>query len=313
MEFRAPSVAEDLNTSARTYLTINLSNPDAGSKQFDALVKKLGNSVECYPVWHPILTAPTNKRSYGNTLNMLYEGSDHTSKFVKGFVTCPYSSVRADELVSLANSFPGIYAYRLTNPLYADNAYPVVVEAVDIELAGDGTICSRQAIALFVQETISHAKTAECAESWWDERTEILGLPHGSRSSLFVNQYTGGQMRKILDALNNSGVFGPLIEWSLDMLPKKKQNKICQTLMQTAFTKFQLDKQAYEFEFELNGETCTVEINDAFNDGSELSIQIYIGDKDEPSLRVSGFYYSNKGTFEPIDLKGKRAIAEKFA
>src|SRR3546814_9233054 len=72
------------------------------------------------------------------------------------------------------------------------------------------------------------------AETWWNVRSLILGSPHGSRSSLFVNQHTGVHMRKILEAMNASGMFGPIKESSLEMLSQKKRDAISETLIRTA-------------------------------------------------------------------------------
>jgi homoserine acetyltransferase len=93
-------------------------------------------------------------------------------------------------------------------------------------LEGDGTIRSRDALVWFSQQSALEAERAEVAETWWSIRSNILGGPHGSRSSLFVNQHTGVHMRKILEAMNASGMFGPIKESSLEMLsPKTHDNQ----------------------------------------------------------------------------------------
>ncbi len=38
----------------------------------------------------------------------------------------------------------------------------------------------------------------------------ILGTPSGNRSSLFVNQETGQSLKKIYNALIDTGMFGPI-------------------------------------------------------------------------------------------------------
>lgn len=143
-----------------------------------------------------------------------------------------------------------------------------------------------------------------------EHEKKFFGFPNGSRSSLFVNQYTGGHMRKILDALNNSGMYGPIKEWSLDMLSKKKRDKIGQTLIRTAIKNYQPNNE--QFEFELHGEICKAKIIDTSNDGSELSVNVQIGDESDMDLSVTGFCYPEKNLIEAFDPKGKRAIAEKF-
>ena len=131
-------------------------------------------------------------------LGRLYTGIDHTIKFVRGFVTCPYSEVKANALVDYVNSLTGLSAYRTDTKLYSDNAYPVVVEATEVMLEADGTIRQQGCACLCTQELVRNAQHAQVAETWWSMRSYLLGEPHGSRSSLLVNQYTGGHMRKIL-------------------------------------------------------------------------------------------------------------------
>ena len=141
MEFRAPSVATEQNANAIKYLTKDLSDADAGRRVLDNITDKLGNAVESFPDWHPILTIPNqNSTIHVSSLSQLetYEVIDHTVNFVRGFITCPYSEDRANQLLDAVNQLTGLSAYRLPNPLYADNAYPVVVEATNVSLEADG-------------------------------------------------------------------------------------------------------------------------------------------------------------------------------
>ncbi|GIU24710.1 hypothetical protein L2719_06955 [Shewanella schlegeliana] len=287
MEFRYPVAVAEANTRALNTLTKNLNDSEAGREVFNKILIELGNSVERYPNWHPILTLPPHKhQKTASSISELkaYAGIDHTVLFVKGFVTCPYSEDEANQLVKSVNAIQGLFAERLQTPLYSDYAYPVVIQASDIELEADGTIRSRDALAWCTQHLVKNAQNAEVAETWWSMRSCILGHPHGSRSSLLVNQHTGGHMRKILEALNNSGMYGPIREWSLEMLSEKKRKAISETLIRTAINCW--EKSCNNFEFELRGETCKAEIRDTWNDGDELSVRVMIGDYD---LCVSGF------------------------
>ncbi|MCW8349082.1 hypothetical protein MD535_24125 [Vibrio sp. ZSDZ65] len=308
MEFRFPVAAAEANAAAQQYLTKNLSDRDKGQAELSRLLESLGNSIDHYPDWHPILMIPqVAKLTSDSSINQLYRGADHTISFVRGFVTCPYSEETANKLVSEANQLVGLHAYRTEVALYSDHAYPVVVEAINVELEGDGTIRSRDALAWCVQELVKNARDAQVAETWWNLRRCLLGSPHGSRSSLLVNQFTGGHMRKILEALNTSGIYGPIKEWSLEMFSKKKREKISETLLKAALANYK--KQDGEFEFELRGETCKSQVRDTWGDGTELSIRVDIGDYD---LSVTGYYYPEKDNLEAFDPKGKKAIAEKF-
>lgn len=311
MEFRYPTAVAETNASALNFLTKGLSNPEAGKGIFNNILDELGNSIDSYPDWHPILTAPPHQHGVPvSSLSSIkaFEGIDHTKQFVKGFVTCPYGEDTAINLVNKVNEINGLHAYRLEVPLYSDNAYPVVVTALDIELEADGTIRSRDALAWCVQDLVKNARNAQVGETWWNIRSCILGEPHGSRSSLLVNQHTGGHMRKILEALNNSGMYGPIKESSLEMFSEKRRKTISETLIRAAINS--RNNTDNEFEFELRGEVCRAEIRDTWNDGCELSIRVMIGDFD---LHTTGFYYPEKDLLEPsIRPTGKRALAEKF-
>lgn len=293
-----------------SYLTQNLTDRDAGRILVEELIEELGSAVARYPDWHPILTArPRNGAEYVSSVSQMkaYSGVDHTREFVRGFVTCPYSSEMADKLVASVEEIPGLYARRLNDPLYADDAHPVVVVAMNIELEADGTIRSRDAIALFAQNTAAAATGAQVAETWWNIRSNILGRPHGSRSSLFVDQHAGLHMRKILEAMNASGMFGPVLESSLDMLSPKKRDAIARTLIRTAIEAW--DGKSPSFEFELRGETCRAGIRDTWEDGMETSIRVEIGKHD---LYVSGFHYPKDNRITHGDPTGRREVAEKF-
>lgn len=310
MEFRAPSVAKEQNEDTVEYFTQHLADPEMGRKQVEMLIEEMGNAVGSFPDWHPVLTLPQRKENeHITSISQLkiYLENGHTRNFVRGFVTCPYSEESADTLLSNVNKVWGLSAKRLEYPLYADNAYPVVVTADAIELEADGTVRSRDAIRWFAQLTIKEAEHASVAETWWNIRSLILGCPHGSRSSLFVNQYAGQHMRKILEALNKSGIFGPVKETSLEMLSQAKRDKICETLLRAAVNKW--DKKSDQFEFELRGEKCVANIRDTWKDDFELSIRIKIGKSD---LYLTGFYYPAEDRITFTEPRGKKALAEKF-
>lgn len=307
MEFRNPTASAEANMNAMKYLTQNLSVPEKGREEVESLIKVLGTSITSYPSWHPILTIPRGQGEDHGDLGRLYTGIDHTIKFVRGFVTCPYSEVKANALVDYVNTLTGLSAYRTDTKLYSDHAYPVVVEATEVMLEADGTIRSRDALAWCAQELVRNAQHAQVAETWWSMRSYLLGEPHGSRSSLLVNQYTGGHMRKILEALNNSGMYGPVKEWSLDMLSKKKRELIGENLLRAALKQY--EKGGEKFTFELNGELCKASVGDTWKDGSELSVNVMIGASD---LVVNGFYYPGQDLLQSSDPRGKQALAEKF-
>lgn len=311
MEFRSPTAALQQNAKALDYLTKDLANPEAGRAMVGKLIEELGNAVDFYPDWHPILTAPPRKgaeRICSLSHLEIYEKLDHTTMFISGFVTCPYSNDNAGKLAAAVNNVPGLCAYRLDQPLYSDSSHPVVVVANAVKLEADGTIRSRDALAWFVQQAAAEASSAQVAESWWNIRPNLLGGPHGSRSSLFVNQHTGNHMRKILEAMNTSGMFGPVKESSLDMLSQKKRDAISETLIRTAVAEWEKEKRE-SFTFEMRGEICWASVRDTWGDNSELSVRVQIREFD---LSTTGHYYSESRKITHSDPLGKRELAEKF-
>lgn len=319
MEFRANQSATRLNKQAAEYFTKNLSDRVGGLELFSQVHQRLGNAVESLPDWHPILAAPPERPQFHwhapNYSSLpLYDLCDHTWEFVRGILTCPYNEADADRLVEAVNQVQGLNAERLKGALYMDNAFPVLIEAWEVALEADGTIRSRDALAWFVQTTAEHAREAKVAETWWNVRQLTLGSPHGARSSLIVNDHTGRHMRKILETLNDSGMFGPIKEVSLDMLPERKRSIIGQTLMRAALEAAaplsNVTDEAHEFTFELRGETCNARIRDTWGDGTEYSARVSIGKFD---LNVSGFYYPKNDKLEHTDPTGKQKLAEKFS
>jgi hypothetical protein len=310
MDFRMPTVAAQENARATIYLTSNLSDIEAGKRLLADVQKSLGNATNRFPDWHPILTAPkepSTKHVFSLQQLSAYHGIDHTVKFVRGFVTCPYDEDSADRLVKSVNDISGLKSYRLEGPLYANSAYPVVVEALEVILEADGTIQGRDAIRWFLALSALEAEYASVAEMWWNVRLNMLGGPHGSRSSLFVNQHTGVHLRKILEALNESGVFGPLKESSLDMLSPKKRKQISENLIRAALNSW--DKSERDIEFEFRGEICKASLQDTWGDGEEISVRVEIGKFD---LLTSGHYEPKTNSLTHSDPTGKRKLAEKF-
>tara|TARA_Y100001956_G_C4080719_1_gene168324 strand:- start:563 stop:955 length:393 start_codon:yes stop_codon:yes gene_type:complete len=129
-----------------------------------------------------------------------------------------------------------------------------------------------------------------------------------------VNQHTGSNIRKILEAMNASGMFGPLKEWSLDMLSEKKRAAINETLLRAALSQWKANPppNEEEFCFNLRGETCRATVHDSFSDGTELSIRVWIGERNSHDLLASGHYASRYDRISASEPKGKQALAQKF-
>lgn len=95
-------------------------------------------------------------------------------------------------------------------PLYANGAKPVLIWwSWNHDLDEDGTIPPAIAVPLMLSRTLADLSYAKLAESWEDMRYLLLGSPHGSRSSLLLNQLTVKQLRTMFNGLMESGAFGP--------------------------------------------------------------------------------------------------------
>jgi hypothetical protein len=184
------------------------------NKLFD-IVEKYGPVVEGYPSWHPLVahhddqcpaTAPSDRCGY--------KGLDHTRYFVNAFITCPYGD--GQEILDSVESLPyspvaTITAERLDIQLYQPNATPILVSCDWIKpISCNGMIPASIAIPLMLQKEVPSWEWATCGETWETMRSYYLGSPHGSRSSLFVNQETGLTMKKVWNLLINTGMFGPI-------------------------------------------------------------------------------------------------------
>src|SRR3546814_15333007 len=113
-------------------------------------------------------------------------------------------------------------------------------------------------------------------------------------------------MRKILEAMNASGMFGPIKESSLEMLSQKKRDAISATLIRTAVANWAGENSS--FHFELRGETCKASLRDTWNANHEISVRVEIGRFD---LNVTGFYSPDDRRIKHLDSHGKHELPDK--
>lgn len=179
------------------------------------IADKLGPVVDAYPTWHPLVCNHDSRHPVVVPSNRSgYEGLDHTRYFANGFITCPYGDAQ-DVIDSVAelpyNPAAMITAERLDVRLYNSRATPILVRC-DWEkpLLMDGTIPLSIATPLILENEVPCWRWSDVAETWETMRPYLLGQPHGSRSSLFVNQETGQGIKKVWHALINTGMFGPI-------------------------------------------------------------------------------------------------------
>ncbi|VVD34484.1 conserved protein of unknown function [Paraburkholderia dioscoreae] len=181
------------------------------------LADSLGPVVESYPSWHPLVRNYKDHRSPATRPGPEcgYHGLDHTRYFVNGFITCPYTD--GQEVLDSVNALPyhpiaQITAERLDVKLYNPSCTPILVRCVwEKPLNPDGTIPLSIAAPLLLEKELPCVWRAQVAETWESMRPYFLGRPHGSRSSLFINQEAGQALKKIWEALIWTGMFGPIM------------------------------------------------------------------------------------------------------
>ena len=218
MAFRADEAIENGNSSAMDYLVSrNFSEAErAAAKELVLdVIDQCGPSVSGYPLWHPLVCNQDSRNSFTSPDQYNgYQGLDHTVLFANGFITCPYNyGQRVIESVEKLPEHPcaDVTAERLDIPLYNTGTDPILVRCnwhMPLELGGQ--IPKRIAVPLMLENVLPMWRWATRAERWETMRPYLLGQPHGARSSLFVSQETALAMKKAHNAMNESGMFGPL-------------------------------------------------------------------------------------------------------
>ena len=152
------------------------------------------------------------------------DGDDDNDSIVDGSDNCPLLSnsdqldidndgqLVTDSVENLPQNHAAyIEASCLDAKLYASGATPILVYCDwKKPLTPDGMVRQSLAIPLMLEKELPNWKWASCAETWETMRPYFLGCPHGSRSSLFVDQNTGQAMKSIWNKLINTGMYGPI-------------------------------------------------------------------------------------------------------
>ena len=220
MAFRADEAARLGYEQMESYLIPRVRDADelqrARSKEaLQEICEELGPVVDSYPSWHPLVSNHDDRHPATTPGNQSgYQGLDHTRYFVDGFITCPYGDGQnvLDSVAKLPyQPAAEITAERLDVKLYNTQTQPILVKCNwKKPLSPDGTIPASIAVPLMLEQELPMWRWAEVAETWESMRFYLLGTPHGSRSSLFVNQETGQTMKKIWNALIYTGMYGPI-------------------------------------------------------------------------------------------------------
>lgn len=219
MAFRADEAAEAGLEGARRYLIPRGLAPEQRQQAERALadiVEKCGPAVDGYPSWHPLVAKSLRARDQVTTPSECcgYRGLDHTRFFAHGFITCPYGG--GEEVIRSASDIvcpKDIYitAEAIDAPFYGTGTTPILVKCEWMtELEPGLTIPKSLAVPLMLEKEVPAWRWSEVGETWENMRTYLLGSPHGARSSLFVTQDTALGMKKVYEAMVNSGMYGPV-------------------------------------------------------------------------------------------------------
>lgn len=219
MAFRAEDAAQAGFERAYKTLIPDGSNSSERLKvknKLQELVKECGPVVDGYPAWHPFMAEADPESWAPMTPDNLksFNGLDHTVYFQNGILTCPYSHA-VDNLIEQINAFEHkdaeISITRLKGTtLYNDQAVPLLIKC---DWHGewkefDGTFNVRTALGLMLERETPNWRWSKYSESWESMSGQIIGEPHGARSSLFVNQVTGQQLKSFWNQIIKSGLLG---------------------------------------------------------------------------------------------------------
>lgn len=216
MAFRADEAAQDGHERARRYLAANELDAKERSRAIETLEELIsdhGPVIQAYPTWHPLVPQLSARRSERRPNDRCgYRGLDHTICFVNGFVSCPYGD--GDEIIDSVQKINHDCAYiearKLDVTFYNKGTTSILVTCYWREEIIDHMIPKRLAVPLMIREEMRMWQHAEVGERWESKRPDLLGEPHGSRSSLFVTQETALSMKRAYMAMVESGMFGPL-------------------------------------------------------------------------------------------------------
>ncbi|MGC8099438.1 hypothetical protein [Metapseudomonas otitidis] len=220
MAFRADESAERNYEEAERYLVppsmyANDIERRCAKEKLRDIAHELGPVVDAYPTWHPLVSNNSNRFPVTRPSRECgYEGLDHTKFFAHGFITCPYNDGQAviDSVKQLPRSgVAHISADRLDVKFYHPGTTAILVRCDWGRDLPNNMIPASLAMPLLLERELKFWKMAEVGETWETMRSYFLGQPNGSRSSLFVNQDTGQKMKKIWEALINTGMFGPIM------------------------------------------------------------------------------------------------------
>ena len=218
MAFRADEAAASGYEKTKNYLIPRNFTPSQREQAEQALqniVSVCGPPVDAYPTWHPLISQHDgrNPETYPNE-RCGYHGLDHTRYFAHGFITCPYGD--GQEVIDSTGRLHyfdrvSITAERLDVPFYSTDVSPILVRCEWSEvLELNHTVPKSLAVPLMLEQELPCWRWSQRSETWETMRPYLLGVPHGSRSSLFATQDTALAIKNIYLAMVDSGMFGSI-------------------------------------------------------------------------------------------------------
>ncbi|MGM8931367.1 hypothetical protein [Salinicola halophyticus] len=179
------------------------------------LVEKYGPVVDGYPSWHPLVTNHDDRNPARlPSKESGYSGLDHTRYLAHAFITCPY--VDGEKVIRSVENLPlhhaaSIRAEFLDIALYNADTRPVLVYCEwEKRINPDNTVPLSVAMQLLLMKEIPCSEWSQVAETWESMRPYFLGSPHGSRSSLFIDQESGQKIKTVWNQVIGTGMFGDI-------------------------------------------------------------------------------------------------------
>lgn len=218
MAFRADEAAESGFESVRRYFVprdLSAGDRKLAERALEDVVERCGPVVDAYPTWHPLMAGSRadDQVTYPSD-RCGFHGLDHTRYFVHGFITCPYGD--GEKVIRSASNIAGpkgihLIAEPIDAPLYGKGTTPILVKCEWMEeLEPNLTIPKSLAVPLMLEKEVPAWRWSQVGETWNTMRPYLLGSPHGARSSLFVTQDTALAMKKIYEAIVETGMYGPV-------------------------------------------------------------------------------------------------------
>lgn len=218
MAFRAEEASDNCFEMAVKQLTPYGSNTKIRTDVRNTLAdiaKECGPFVDGYPAWHPFMleTDPLQYTPMVPSQSKSFEYLDHTVYLANGILTCPYPHAvnpLINSIKSLRHSCAEFTIHKIDNvTLHAEGTVPLLIKCRWFDgLNDDGTVPSRVALGLMLEREVPPWKNTMYSETWETMKGEILGYPHGARSSLFINQQTGQILKTVWTQLVKAELWG---------------------------------------------------------------------------------------------------------